>query len=98
MEDNKKNFLNRLQDAEEGKKKKILVTLSAVSILAVLFVWINAFSYIIKIQTDKPQPKEGFSLGETFKGGAALVYDSLSAAMENIKNKISPTKNHEANP
>jgi hypothetical protein len=98
MEDNNKNFLRRIQNAEEGKKRKILITLSAVSILAVLFIWINAFSYIIKTQTGGSQPKEGFSLGETFKGGAALVYDSMSGAMEGIKNKISPPENHEVNP
>ena len=76
-----KNFLERLQAADETVKRRWLIAGTIFAMAIVIFVWLAYFNTIIEpIPQFRESPAEahGFSLWQTAKNGTALLLQTLS--------------------
>ena len=71
-------FLERLQNAEEGTKRWIMLTTSAVAGVFVIWIWLGYFNNIVSPVSVTPTVSDSnISFAETAKGTLAIVGNAL---------------------
>ncbi|MEK7195084.1 MAG: hypothetical protein AAB655_00100 [Patescibacteria group bacterium] len=85
----KKSFLEKLQSADEGRKKKIMFVSTVVIMTAVIYVWLAYFNSLIAPTTQpdlKNESAEGgdFTFWQTMKKGMAAIYGILGDKVSDL--------------
>jgi hypothetical protein len=91
-----KDFLGKLQNADESVKKRWLVALSAVSMLVIIVVWLKYFAFLTRPAGSLGQERAGsdFSFWETMKTGLAVLWDELLAALRGVGRILGASRNY----
>ena len=83
----KKNFLERLQEADERTKRRVVAVSSALAMIVVVFLWFSYFNSIVRPEATvgSQRGEEGnFSFMDTIRHGTASMisgaWDMLRAA------------------
>ncbi|MDO8574088.1 MAG: hypothetical protein Q7R86_00475 [bacterium] len=87
------SFLEKLQSADEGKKRRWMVLITLVVMVVVVFVWLSYFNSLIRnasgVQSEVPKSTGSeFSFWDTISGGAAAAFDSLKGLFSSPKEYI----------
>ncbi|MEK7193188.1 MAG: hypothetical protein AAB652_00145 [Patescibacteria group bacterium] len=85
-----KTFLERLQEAPESAKRKTTVLVSAIVMVAVIFVWLTYFNNLLRDTKSQPVPEiqgsESFTFFHTMQNGLAVILDSFVSGIRGIGN------------
>ncbi len=84
----KKNFLERLQEADERTKRRVVAVSSALAMIVVVFLWFSYFNSIVRPEATVASGNGGeegnFSFMDTIRHGTASMisgaWDMLRAA------------------
>lgn len=82
-----REWLKRIQSADESRKKVWLVLFSVVFLAAVIFVWLSYFNNLVVAVNEgeaSDEAPDGFSFGLTMKSGAAAIYNFFADRIEGI--------------
>ena len=76
------SFLEKIQSADEPKKRRWMVVITAVAMMIVVFVWLAYFNNLLQgVGGAEPEVKGGpgseFSFLSTISGGAEVIFDVL---------------------
>ena len=79
VEEGEKNFLEKLQSADESIKKRWMIILTIIVMTVVVYVWIAYFNNLIVSMSMSQQivsspPADSGSLWQTAKNGMASLY------------------------
>ncbi len=83
-DDSKKNFFERLQSADERTKKRWLIAVTAIVMVAVVYIWLGYFNGIVSggARSEIVPPSESvdgsLAFWQTMKNGTAFIYNILS--------------------
>lgn len=81
-----KNFLERLQAADERTKRRVIVISSSVIMVAVVFVWFSYFNSIVMPDAAEvvvgSGEKENFSFVVTVRHGIANIFSGTWSALQ----------------
>lgn len=99
-----KNFLERLQEADDDTKKWWVVIGTVVIMSAVVFVWLGYFNNLIagNIRRTEPAPiteeKGEFTFFDTMRNGVASIFHSFKGGVEGIINGIGGSRSYDIAP
>lgn len=82
-----RHILESVRESDESVKFRWVVALSAIAMGIVIFVWLAYFNGII-VQSGAPLQEEGaggFSLGATFRGGGAALFEETRKALRSLR-------------
>lgn len=89
MENMIKDFLDKIQSADENKKRKWLLISTTILVIGVGYLWLGYFNNLIgKFSGSQVQTAEsvgGFSFLETMKAGLATTYDVVRSVFDRPK-------------
>ena len=96
MNEQHKNFLERLQSADEDVKKKWMIGVTAVVMVAVVYLWMGYFNGIVggASQPASITPNSGaggFTFWGTMQHGAALIYNAFTDKLHALGNILQTT-------
>lgn len=98
-------FLQKIQAADEKKKRVWLVASSAVIMLFVVYVWLGYFNVLTAAPNDAPQADQaqgvavsGFSLGTTVHGSMAFLYEIVLDRIHNIESLFTTPRDYTITP
>ena len=99
----KKSFLERLQSADDNRKRRWLVVSSGVAMVIVVYVWLAYFNFIIQGPgAPSVQPPEGaapeLTFFETVKRGSAILYENLAEKIGLLGSRIRAPKEYLVDP
>ncbi|MBI3589320.1 MAG: hypothetical protein HY093_02810 [Candidatus Liptonbacteria bacterium] len=90
-----KKFLEKIQLAEDGKKKRWMILVTLVAMMVVVYIWLAYFNNLLAdlsrpatVEEVKVQSKGGFSFLETMKSGVGTVFESLKGIFYHRKEYI----------
>lgn len=91
-----KDFLEKLQNADESIKKRWLVILSAISMVIIIIVWLKYFAFVIRPVGTLSQEDSGggFSFWETMKTGVSVLWGKLLGALRSLERILSAPRNY----
>lgn len=76
-----KNFLEKIQSADEGVKRRWMIISTVVIMAVVIYVWLGYFNNLIasfnRPLAEVPSEGAGFSFWSSLKSSAALLYNGL---------------------
>jgi len=99
MLDSIKNFLEKLQNADDNRKTKWMVIGTAVITIFVIFIWLKYFNSLISPQGKEQNTQSpAASFWETFKNGASVIYDGAKDQIQNAQDKIKSPKEYDIKP
>ena len=93
-----KKFIATVQNSEEAVRRRWLILLSGVSMLAVIGLWVFYFNLIVKpVEPEKPvaeTARPGFAqiFGAGFKVVLSQLKDTTSGTMKFLKEKLGAAK------
>lgn len=94
-------FIEKLQNSDEGNKRRWMFILSSISMVIVVFVWLAYFNNLIS-DFSRQQPQEtkngGFTFSQTMKNGAAIVYETIAGWMKNFGEILGAPREYIINP
>ncbi|TSC81703.1 MAG: hypothetical protein G01um101420_900 [Parcubacteria group bacterium Gr01-1014_20] len=87
-----KDFLEKIQGADEGRKRKWLLISTTILVIGVGYLWLGYFNNLIgKFSGTQVQTAEsvgGFSFVETMKAGLATIYDVVKSVFDRPKDYL----------
>lgn len=93
-----KDFLEKIQNAEESVKKRWLVFSSAIVMFVIIAIWIKYFAFIVQpmggIGGDNLGTREEFSFGDTMKIGISVIWAKLSDFFQAIGRMLYSPRNY----
>lgn len=81
-----RDFLEKIQNADESVKKRWLVVLSAIAMLIIVAVWAKYFALITQPSGNIGRENAGgeFSFWETMKTGVSVLWGKLWGALQGL--------------
>ncbi len=87
-----KDFLEKIQSADENRKRRWLVISTTVLVIGVGFLWLGYFNNLVGkfsgSQVPTAERVDGFSFLETMKAGFATIYDVIKAVFDKPKDYL----------
>lgn len=93
----RKNFLERLQSADDDAKQRWLVAASVLCMVIVVFVWLKYFNTLVEPVTAPPSPEgesQGFSFWQSAKNGTALLYEAFLGKIQSLGEILSAPRSY----
>lgn len=96
-------LLQKIQNSDDGTKKKWLILISAMAITVVIFVWVAYFDTLLVsvdqyVSADKVAKSGEFGFFDTIKSGAAAVYEFLADKVSGVFGEIKKPKEYIIDP
>ena len=94
-----KNWLQRLQESDESRKRRWLVGLALLSMVIVVFVWLSYFNSLLScanqvVAVASAERNTNVSFFETMKTGTAVITDHLWSAVRRLGRILNAPKNY----
>lgn len=87
-----KEFLEKIQAADEDRKRRWVFISTVIIIIGVGYLWLGYFNNLLgRLGQNQPQEVErvsGFSFLETMKIGVATIVDALKSVLNHPKSYI----------
>ena len=88
-----KEFIEKLQAADEGRKRKWMIISTTIVMAVVIYVWLGYFNNLIArlsqpVLPQSPEVVRKPSFLETMKTGAAAIYEVFSRLVKAPKEYI----------
>lgn len=100
-----KNFLERLQSADEATKKRWLIVSAAVIMAIVIYVWLAYFNNLVAGFSESGQPVQADSGGEggvtfwqTMKNGLSVTFHGFTSGLHGLGNILQAPREYIINP
>jgi len=93
-----KNFLRKLQNADEDRKTKWVVVGTAAITFLVVFVWLKYFNSLIAPNRENDSRSPAAAFWETFKNGANVIYSEVGNGISELKDKIGGPTEYDIRP
>jgi hypothetical protein len=91
-----KEFLEKIQNADESVKKRWLVILSAICMLVIILVWLKYFAFITRPLGNLSQGGGGeeFSFWETMTTGVSVLGNKFLSALQSFGRILSAPRSY----
>ena len=96
------NFLEKLQSAPESTKRRWMVVITAVIMVAVIYVWLayfnsliaGGFSRTVSLEQQNPPVAGGVSFWQTLKNGMANLYEIFTGKLHALGNVLNAPREY----
>lgn len=92
-----KNFLERLQSADEATKRRWTIGITAVVMLVVIYVWLAYFNNLV-VGFSESQPGGGTDFLSALKGGTSFFSSEMANTLHALGNILSSPRDYIINP